>query len=131
MRNRYWIVGLGIAVIALGLASRRHPGLFPAALDNYPGDALWALTAYLAIAFAVPDMPVWRLAGIAFAISYVAEFSQLLQLPWINGIRSTRAGHVLLGQGFDWYDLVAQTVGIGLGTSIDAICGWNARRSAE
>jgi hypothetical protein len=129
-RNRWWLVALGLVVIALGLASRKFAGLFPIFVGNYPGDALWALTAYLVIAFVVPSMPVWKLAVVALLASYAVEFSQLFHAPWINDIRGTRAGHLLLGQGFDWLDLVAQTVGVGVGVSVDAICGRNARFAA-
>ena len=43
-RSRIWL-SIGIfAVIALGLASRKFPLLFPTFLGKYPGDMLWALT---------------------------------------------------------------------------------------
>lgn len=129
-RIRWLLVGLGLVVIVLGLASRKYPGLFPAALGNYPGDALWAVTLYLAIALIVPTMPVWKVAGITLAASSTVEFSQLYQADWINEIRSTRIGHLILGQGFDWVDLVAQTVGVGLAASVDAIWEWTSRRSS-
>lgn len=128
-RNRWLLLGLGLVVIVLGLASRKHLGFFPAPLGNYPGDALWAVTAYLAIAFLIPSAAVWKLAGMALAVSYLVEFSQLLQVPWINAIRNTRVGHLLLGQGFDGFDLVALTFGVAAAASVDTILAWNARRA--
>jgi uncharacterized paraquat-inducible protein A len=120
-RNRWWLLALIFTVVALGLASRKYPGMFPASLGNYPGDTLWALTAYLVIALVVPSAPVWKLATIALTASYFVEFSQLLQIAWLNTLRSTRVGHLLLGQGFDRFDLVALTVGIGLAAIVDTI----------
>ena len=38
---------LALAVIAIGLASRRGYVPFPAVLGNYPGDALWAWVVLL------------------------------------------------------------------------------------
>ena len=37
------------ATIALGLASRKYPALFPAIFEKYPGDALWAQMVYWAL----------------------------------------------------------------------------------
>jgi hypothetical protein len=129
-RNRRWLLGIILAVIALGLASRKYSDFLPEVLGNYPGDALWAVTAYLAIAFVAPGLSVWKLAGIALAGSFLVEFAQLIQVPWINAVRATRVGHLLLGQGFDAVDLVALTLGVGLAAGVDAICKFIASRSS-
>ena len=39
------------------------------------------------------------------------EFSQLYQENWIIEIRNTTLGHLVLGQGFLWSDLLAYTFG--------------------
>lgn len=130
-RNRWWLTGLGFVAIVLGLASRKYPEFSPALLGNYTGDALWASTAYLAIAFVVPRIPVWKLAGITLVVSYLVEFSQLTHAHGIDAIRDTHVGHLLLGQGFDGFDLVALTIGVGLAAGVDAICEWNSRRHAQ
>jgi len=46
-RSRFLHVLFLIIVIAAGLASRKHPQLFPSCLGKYPGDALWALAAFV------------------------------------------------------------------------------------
>ena len=122
IRSRVWLAGLILAVIAVGLASRKYPAMLPAALGSYPGDALWAVVVYLGIAFIKPDIVVWRLAGVALGVSYLVEVVQLYQAPWINSLRGTTLGHLVLGAGFDWLDLGAQTVGVALGTLVDATC---------
>ena len=43
-----------VAVIAIGLASRRGYVPFPAVLGNYPGDALWAWVVLLCVAWLRP-----------------------------------------------------------------------------
>jgi hypothetical protein len=130
-RNRWCLSVLIIAVIALGLASRKFAGLFPAALGNYPGDALWAMAAYLMVAFILPSMLVGKLVGLALAISYFVEFSQLISMPWLDAIRGTRVGHLLLGQNFDWRDLVALTIGVGVAAFVDTNCAWIARQKYQ
>nr|WP_152884579.1 DUF2809 domain-containing protein [Duganella sp. FT27W] len=100
-----------LTVIALGLASRRYPGLFPAALGKYPGDALWTMMVFFGLAVIAPRSSVARLVLGALAISYVVEFGQLFQAPWIVAVRAHPLGHLVLGTAFGWMDLVAYTVG--------------------
>ncbi len=130
-RSRIWLTLLIVAIIAIGLASRKVSGLFPAALANYPGDALWALTAYLVIAWISPRLSVMQLAGTALVLSFLVELSQLYQAPWINAVRATSVGHLLLGQGFDPLDLLAQTLGVALATIVDGVVSLAARRPRQ
>ena len=122
-RRRRFALALGVlAVIGLGLASRKYPSLFPALLGSYTGDALWALMVFLGIAFIKPDMGAPRVAGAALAFSWLIEASQLYQAPWINAIRATTPGHLVLGTGFQWLDLAAYAAGIACGFAGDWYC---------
>ena len=120
VRRRNYLVPL-FATVAVGLASRKWPWLLPAALGKYPGDALWAGMVYWAVAFVAPSAPVIRVAAYAMAISYLNELSQLYQASWINQIRATTIGHLLLGSAFSWLDLLAYTVGVWLCSAIEVI----------
>jgi len=104
------MVALG-AVIGLGLASRTYDGLFPNALEKYPGDALWTVAAYLGWKWVVPAMAPWKLGLMALGQSVGVEFLQLYHAPWLDGIRGNRFGHLLLGSTFNPMDLVAYLVG--------------------
>src|SRR5436305_11281864 len=127
VRRRSYLVGALFATLAVGLASRKWPWLLPAALGKYPGDALWAASVYWAVAFLSPSASVVRVAAYALAISYLDELSQLYQAPWINQIRATTIGHLLLGSAFSWLDLLAYTVGVGLCSAIELIPVFRAR----
>jgi hypothetical protein len=128
-RSRLWLAAGFMAVIALGLASRKYPFLFPAILGKYPGDALWALMVLLGCAFWRPRATTGRLALTALAISCLVEFSQLYQAPWINAIRHTTMGHLVLGSTFSWLDMVAYAVGISAGALLDAVSRKSQRLS--
>ena len=118
-RSRLWL-GAGIVlVLALGLASREFPSLFPALLGKYPGDALWAWMVFLGWAWVKPSAATSWLAVLALVTSYAVEFSQLYQAPWINAIRGTTPGHLVFGSAFSWLDLVAYTVGVAVGVGGD------------
>jgi hypothetical protein len=117
IRSSYMIAA--IAVIVLGLASRKFPGLFPHVLGKYPGDALWALLVFLLLGIAKPSGSIPMLAIMALSISFINELSQIYQAPWIDAIRGTALGHIVLGSSFSWLDLIAYTVGIALGIVIE------------
>ena len=114
-RNRFVYLSAMFAVIALGLLSRQVSGLFPAVLGKYPGDALWALMVFLGLGACFPHASSIRNGILALAFSYLIEFSQLYHAPWIDAIRHTTPGHLVLGSGFSVTDLIAYTIGVGAG----------------
>ncbi len=75
---------------------------------------------YWLVAFVSPAASVVKVALTALVISYADECSQLYQAPWINAIRATTPGHLVLGSAFSWGDIVAYTVGIALVAPLDA-----------
>lgn len=126
-RSRAWLVAGMVLTVGAGLASRKFPGLLPQALGSYPGDALWAVLVFLLIAFIRPRMKSGRLAAITLAVSFLVEAAQLYQSPWINAIRATTPGHLVLGQGFDWLDLCAYSVGVAGAFIVDQLAGRSRR----
>jgi hypothetical protein len=120
-RSRYRYAALIVAVVLLGLASRAYSPPLPPAVKDYAGDALWALAAYLTIAFLFPRLPVRGVAAAAGLFSLAVEVSQLYHAPWIESVRRTRVGGLLLGHGFLWSDLVCYGVGIGVGVLAESL----------
>ena len=114
-RNRIVCAVAALFVIAAGLSSRKYPGLLPAALGKYPGDALWALMVFLMIGFVMPRWRSLTIATLALLFSFCVEFSQLYQAPWINAFREATLGHLILGSTFNWHDLTAYAVGVVFG----------------
>ena len=98
--------------MALGLLSRRYSELLPGFIVQYVGDTLWALAAFLGIGLLLPRWSTLNVAALALLFSYAIEVSQLYQVPWINQIRHTLLGGLILGYGFLWSDLICYTVGI-------------------
>lgn len=118
-RSRLRLFAGLVAVIALGLASRRFPWLFPAFLGKYPGDALWALMVFVGFALFKPRAATSVLALLALGTSCLVELTQLYRAPWLDQIRSTTAGHLVLGSTFSWLDMAAYAVGVAVGSLID------------
>jgi hypothetical protein len=110
LNARMRTAGLAVVTIAIGLAVHR---LAPAGdARDIAGDALWAAMMCWWISALWPAKPIaWR-AGLALAISWAVEFSQLSHAPWLEQLRDTRLGPLVLGTGFDPRDLVSYTVGV-------------------
>lgn len=108
-----------VAVLVLGLTSRQEAIPVPEWFRAYGGDTLWALLVYLGIGLLFPRLSVEKTAGAALLFAYGIELSQLYRAPWIDALRRTRLGGLVLGFGFLWSDLVCYSLGIGLGTLAD------------
>lgn len=107
------------AVISLGLLSRSHRiGLSPF-LAKYGGDALWAWMVFLLAGLLFPRLSSLRIAVAAMLYSCATEFSQLYHAPWIDAIRRTTPGHLVLGDTFAWADIIAYLVGIAIGYCVE------------
>ena len=108
MKRKLLISLIGIIVlIPVGLYSR-HVTWLP----DEVGDALWAMMVFCfwRIILVKKDLPL--VALISLIHSYLVEFSQLVRWPWLVSFRRTFIGHMMLGQGFLWIDLLATLIGI-------------------
>ncbi|MGH1256193.1 MULTISPECIES: ribosomal maturation YjgA family protein [Bacillus] len=114
-RNRLLYATFTIIVIILGLSSRKLAFALPALLNDYLGDALWALMIFTGFGFLFPKIKTKKLAFISLLFCYGIEISQLYHAEWIDSIRATTLGGLVLGYGFLWNDLVAYTIGVGIG----------------
>ena len=102
----------------MGLASRRYWGAVPF-VRAYVGDALWALMVFFGIALLRPQWPTKRIALATLLFSFGIEFSQLYHAPWIDSVRATRLGGLVLGFSFVRSDLLCYGVGILIGWLVD------------
>lgn len=119
-RNRILYLILTIITIILGLLSRKVQGLTQI-ISSYSGDALWALMVFFLFSFLFNKKSTIFILVISIIFSYGIEISQLYHAPWIDSIRATTLGGLILGFGFLWSDLICYTVGIVIGAIIDKI----------
>lgn len=120
-RSRILYLILLIAVMASGLLSRRYEAMLPDWLNTYLGDALWATMIFVGFAFLFPREKSKRIAIVSLVFCYLIEISQLYQADWINAIRHTTLGGLVLGFGFLWSDILAYTIGVGAAFFIEEI----------
>ncbi len=114
-RNRRWYAMWLLLTVIIGLGSRKFAAHLPGFVAEYAGDTMWTLHFFLWIGFVLPAIPTGRAALSALLFSYLVEFSQFYHAPWIDAIRSTTPGGLLLGYDFLVSDLVCYTVGAAIG----------------
>lgn len=119
LKARLLYAGTVIVTVVLGLGSRIFSAQLPDFVSLHFGDALWAAMVYFGFRtlFVTKNLAFIALAGLLF--SFAIEFSQLYQADWINGIRETLPGALILGKGFLALDLVRYTAGIAVAFLLD------------
>jgi hypothetical protein len=105
----------------LGIGSRRLAHSLPWFVAAYAGDTLWALAAFLGIGLILPRASTRRVALLTLAFSGLVEVSQLSKAPWLETIRHTALGGLILGYDFVASDLACYAVGVGLGILIERL----------
>lgn len=118
-RNRFHYFFLIVFTIIIGLASRHFSNDLPEIINLGLGDALWALMMYWMIAFVFPAASIKNLTALALSVCFLVELSQLIQVDWLNALRSNRFAALVLGQGFLWSDFLAYTIGVVSGMLIE------------
>jgi hypothetical protein len=103
----------------LGLLSR-HFNFIPL----WIGDVLWATMIYFILRFFMLKASILKIMLLSITISYAIEFSQLYKAEWIDNLRHTFLGRMILGETFFWGDLLSYTAGILIGVCIEV---WVAR----
>ncbi|MBX9189113.1 DUF2809 domain-containing protein [Bacteroides sp. K03] len=119
MKLRFCYLALWVLIVILGLGSRTYGDYLPSFVATYAGDTLWAAMVYWGISFLFPLTRLLRRVTIALLFSYCIEVSQLYQSDWINAIRGTTLGALILGHGFLWSDMLCYTIGVGLAALTD------------
>jgi hypothetical protein len=112
LRLIYFI--LVIATIIIGLLSRHFK-----CIPLFIGDILWATMVYFIMRFLFINRHMKLVVVASLLFCFAIEFSQLYKAPWINELRHTLFGRLVLGEGFLWSDLLCYVVGVGIGFFVD------------
>ena len=122
MQRRWQWVGLAALIVPLGLWLRFSAPV-PEWLRDGSGGVLYVLFWMLAFLVVNPDTPSSRLAVTVFIATCGVEFSQAIHVAWLERLRATLPGRLILGTMFSWGDFPPYAVG--------AILGWLVLRAKE
>jgi len=120
VKKRITYFTLALVTLMLGLATRSGHSALPELIVLYGGDTLWAMLVYWLGRFIRPSFPLVWTAAIALGFSFFIESLQLYHAPWIDAIRQTRLGGLVLGFGFLISDLICYSVGVIFGYLLDS-----------
>jgi hypothetical protein len=121
-RNRLVYGVFTIGVLLLGLASRRFLGDI-SFIKTYVGDVLWALMVFFGFALIFNWWTTKAVALASILFSFGIEITQLYHAHWIDSLRATRLGGLVLGFSFVWSDLLCYSLGIALGVFLETYFG--------
>ncbi|WP_066066773.1 DUF2809 domain-containing protein [Neobacillus soli] len=110
-----------VIMILFGLASRKFSSFLPLFIAQNAGDMLWAMMVYFGFRFLLVRKSLLTAIWLSFLFCFGIEFSQLYQAVWINQIRGTLLGALILGKGFLTVDLIRYTAGIITATILDKV----------
>ncbi len=114
---------LCIGIIVAGLALRRFGlGLgVPAFVVKYGGSVLWSAMVFFLVALASPRLSGLQIASVAGVIAIGVELFRLIHTPWLDDLRLTLAGALLLGRIFSVWNILAYFAGILLALLVDRL----------
>ena len=120
-RRRLVFAGLAVVTVGAGLFVHLHgSGLGHAARDVL-GDALWAMMIAWLLGAAAPRTSLATRSAMAYGVCVAVELSQLYRGAWLDRLRDSMLGHLVLGSGFDARDLAAYAAGVAIATALEAV----------
>jgi hypothetical protein len=93
-------------------------------ISDFLGSVAYEMFWIALVALLCPKLsPLWIAIGVFF-VTCGLEFLQLWQPAWLQAVRATLPGRLVLGNTFVWTDFLSYGVGSGLG-------GWVGRAIAQ
>lgn len=106
-RKRYALLALLLLLVEIYIALYVHDGI----VRPYIGDFLVVMLIYC-FGRAFFRVPVLKAALATLVFAYLVEFMQYLNLIKWLGLQDSRIVNVVLGNLFEWIDMLAYTLGV-------------------
>ncbi|MCT7948942.1 DUF2809 domain-containing protein [Ancylothrix sp. C2] len=100
-----------VIVSVLGLASKFYKGPGYDWVNGFAGDIFYETFWICAVVFVWPELSPAKVSGGVFFVTCLVEFLQLWKPPFLQVIRATFAGKLLLGTTFVWADFPYYFIG--------------------
>ncbi len=126
-RNRLLQTVALVLVLGAGLLWRSHYLPLSPFVSKYGGDALWALAVFLGAGLCFRHASTLSLGLAALGFAWGIEFSQLYHAPWLDQLRWSLPGRLVLGSTFNPPDLLAYLIGVVCGMAAEKMLGYGKR----
>ncbi|NES07656.1 MAG: DUF2809 domain-containing protein [Okeania sp. SIO2F4] len=100
-----------IFTVILGLATKFYEGIFSEWLNNSFSSIFYEAFWIFLVIFIRPQLPPGLVAFLVFLVTSLLEFLQLWKPPFLQAIRATLIGRLLLGNTFVWWDFLYYILG--------------------
>ncbi|NJN21099.1 MAG: DUF2809 domain-containing protein [Leptolyngbya sp. RL_3_1] len=108
------LISLGI-IVPFGLVTKFYGGRGAEWLNDTFGGIPYEIFWILLVAWFWPRGKAFTIALSVFVATCLLEVLQLWQPPWLQAIRATLPGRLVLGNTFTWSDFPYYAIGCGLG----------------
>ena len=119
---------VALATVVCGLLVRFAPLGLPWFVVKYGGSTLWAVMIYWVLVIARPKTRPLLLTWVAGGIALLVELQRLYHAAWLDALRGSLPGILLLGRFFSVWDIVAYWLAIAAVALLD---GFVIRRGAR
>lgn len=106
-QKKYFFSAVLLFVVEVLIALYMHDRI----VRPYIGDLLVVILIYCFVK-AFFDLPVIPVATGVLLFAYLIEFSQYLNLVKHLGLENSTLANVVMGNSFEWVDMLAYTIGI-------------------
>jgi hypothetical protein len=101
----------------------------PSWITLYAGDVAWGALFFALCCAVRPSLTTARAWLVAVMLTELIEFSELWHTPWLDALRATPGGGLLLGHLFLWSDVLCVALGGSLAAGADLAWASIRRRS--
>ena len=115
IKKRITYLLLFLITIPIGLSTRKRSQWYYQPVAEYGGDILWATLFFFLFRLIFPAKKLWIIAAYTYTFAVLIEISQLYHAPWIDKIRVSFLGKMILGFGFLWSDIFVYAIGVLIG----------------
>lgn len=109
--KRILFLALSFFCLWLALATRKYTNFFHPFIIEFGGDVLWAAGFMFILRAIFLKYNLVKLSIVCYVLGAVNELLQLYQAHWIQSIRATYIGRLMLGVGFVATDFVCYLLG--------------------
>lgn len=106
-RNSYFILTVMLFAVEVLIALFLHDGF----IRPYVGDFLVVILLYCFFRTFL-KASVFNLGLVVLVISYAVETLQYFKIVKLLGLQKSKLANIVIGNSFEWFDLVAYTLGI-------------------
>ncbi|GAB1343048.1 ribosomal maturation YjgA family protein [Gemmatimonas sp.] len=112
MSRRTGFLLAALLTMTTGLLVHRHGAGFGRTVQDISGDALWGMMIAWGMGALLPRVGTVARGMLAYGVCLATETSQLIRVPWLDAVRDSKLGHLVLGSDFDSRDLLAYAIGV-------------------